>query len=502
MKKRYRCRRTLMRAVVPVALYAVVGLGVSCSNMLTDLAALKAAPIVTGGTDALGDLKFLVFASTGLPSITLHWAEPHSSVSSYRVHRSESSGGHDLSAPLAVVSSGGPEFSYVDTTANLNTAYFYLVEALVNGSVEETTPEVTAMARLETGVVDAAFIYVDPSAPDGGNGSSEDPFNTIAAGVTAVDAGGTVLLLNGTYHLTASVTVSKPVVIRSVTGSYRFSEAIVDAGAIGNSAAVEFLGGSDGSTLQGLRFTGAVRTSGSQGTIRIGSGSGDDPDDVQVLHNHLYQNQGIGISNYMGSGQSIGTVIAGNRITDHGGGHAVRIDRGLVDGRFEDNIIENVADSGAGINMDRSTGFVISGNRFRNISGHGMNLGLGTNNFTVSDNLLEHTNTSERDIGGGIRLYGASHTTSVVITGNTVTNSFNNIYQRDSIISSSDITIKDNTIISPAPGSWMIYNAATGGTLNARENWFGSAVEDDFKDEIGGAIDNNVDYSGWLTSAP
>ena len=255
-----------------------------------------------------------------------------------------------------------------------------------------------------------------------------------------------------------------------------------------------------------MRNTGALRTSATKGTIQVGSDSTNAPDDVQLLHNHLYQNQGVGISNYMDSGVTRGTIIAGNWITDQSGGgstrHAVRIRYGLVDGRFEDNIIENVAGNGSGINMDDSSGFVISGNRFRNISGHGINLGAGTNNFTVSDNLLEYTNTREREDGGGIRLYGASHTTSVVITGNTVRNSFNNIYQKDSNISSSDITIKNNTIISPSPGSWLIYYAATVGTLDARENWFGSAVEDDFNGEIGGAIDNNVDYSGWLTSAP
>ena len=497
MKEQYRCSRTIMRALVPVALFAVVGLVVSCSNMLTDLAALRAAPVSPGGSSGPDNVEFLVFAGTGLPEITLHWAEPHPSVSSYRVHRSESSGDFDLGNPLTVVSSNGPVFSYVDTTAVSTTGYFYVVEAVVGGSVAGTSPEVAAMARSLTSVVDPAFIYVDPSALGGGNGSSENPFNTITDGVTAVDGGGTVLLLDGTYQLSASVTVSKHVAIRSVTGSYQFSEASLNAGDIANTAAIQFLGGSDGSVLLGLRVTGAVRTSSSQGTIRIGSGSGNDPDDVQILWNHLYGNVGVGISNHMGSGESLRTVIAGNRISDHGGGHAVRIDRGLVDGRFEDNIIENVADSGAGINMDRSTGFAISRNHFRNITGHGMNLGGGTNNFAVSDNLLEHTNTAERADGGGIRLYGASHTTSVAITGNTVMHSFNSIYQRDADISGSGIVISGNTIISPAAGSMLIVNAAASGTLNAQGNWFGSANEDDFKD----FIDGNVDYSNWLTAA-
>ncbi|TVQ35903.1 MAG: hypothetical protein EA384_15425 [Spirochaetaceae bacterium] len=441
-------------------------------------------------------VEFRVFATAGLPHVTLFWARPDSSVTSYQVFRSASSGDYDFDDPVAELSSVAPDNSYVDATVTTGTPYFYVIRALANGSVVGTAAEISATAR--TGTLDLEFVYVDPSAADGGDGSYAAPFNTIGAGVASVNPNGTVLLMDGSYQLTASVALTKPLIIRSVSGSYRFSEAIINAGAIGNTAAVEFLGGSDGSVLQGLRFTAAVRTSSSQGMIRIGSGSGNDPDDVQILHNHLYQNQGIAISNHMGSGQSIGTVIAGNWITDHGGGHAVRIDRGLVDGRFENNIIENVADSGAGINMDRSTGFVIARNRFTNISGHGLNLGGATSNFTVSDNLLEHANAGQRSDGGGIRLYGASHTDPVLITGNTVKNSFNSIYQRDDDISVSDITITGNSIISPISGSMLIVNAATTGTLDARGNWFGSAEEDDFKD----FIDGDVDYSDWLTAAP
>ncbi len=447
--------------------------------------------------------EFVAFATTGLPEITLHWVEPDSSITSYHVFRSESPGiiNVDTDTPIATVSfGGGPEYSYVDEAAHEDTTYYYVVEALAGGSAIDTAPEISATARVKTGDVDPDFVYIDPSAPDGGNGSSDNPFNTIAAGVLAVNDGGTVLLLDGNYHLADSVTVDKEVVIRSATGSYRFSEAIINAGDIGNTAAIEFLGGSDGSVLQGLRFTGAVRTSSSQGTIRIGSGSGNDPHDVQILHNHLYQNQRVGISNHMSSGGSTGTVIAGNWIADHSGLHAIRIRNGLIDGAIKNNIIENVAS--AGINMDNATGFIIANNQFRNIGGHGMNLGTGTDDFTVSGNLLDHTNTSEREDGGGIRLYGASHETSAVITGNTVTNSFNNIYQRDGNISGSNITIENNTIVSAAAGSWLIYNSATEGVLDAQGNWFGSAEEDDFKDSMGGAVADNVDYSDWLTSAP
>ncbi len=490
-----------------VFLTVAVLLGAACSNPFgSGSSGSTSGGSNTAEQDFPPPIEFAVFATTGLPDITLHWAEPNSSVNAYRVFRSESSGDYDFSAPIAEISSAGPEYSYVDTTAAMDTLYYYVVEALAGGSVADTSEEVSATARAVSAVADLDFVYVDPSAPDGGNGSSGEPFNSIAAGVAGVNAGGTVLLFNGVYQLITSVGIEKQVVIRSATGSYLFSEAIINAGEIGNTAAVEFLGGSDGSILQGVRITGAVRTSSSKGTIQVGSNSGNAPNDVKVLHNHLYANQGVGISNYMDSGESHRTVIAGNWITDHSGGgsvrHAVRIRDGLLGGRFEYNIIENVEDSGAGINIDNASGFTIAGNHFKNIGGHGINLGGGTNNFTVSDNLLEHTNTGERADGGGIRMYGASHTTSVVIAGNTIVNSFNNIYQRDDDISASDITIENNTIVAPAPGSWLIYNAATTGILVTRGNWFGSADEDDFRDDIGGAEEDNVDYSDWLTSAP
>ena len=441
--------------------------------------------------------KFVAFGTDGLPTISLYWARPDETVTGYRVYRSETSDAYG--APLAVLDTTSQENSYTDSTVVFDVSYYYFIEALSSTTVTHISIEVSASAR-DGAVVDSSFVYVDPAAAGGGNGSFDAPFNSISGGLLGVDAGGTVLLLDGIYLQSSTVTVDKPVIIRTKTSSYHYGGAVLHGGD-GDYAAFALLSGSDDSVVQGLRVTRFHRSSGSQGVIQIGQNSGDHrPADVQILSNHLYSNQGVGISNYGHGGHSVRTIIRGNRISDHSEGHAVRTYRGLVDGRFEENVIENVSGAAyAGINMDQAAGFIIAGNHFTNIEGNGMNLGAGTTGFTISDNLVEYCST-ERIDGAGIRLYGASHNTQVIITGNTVRSNRAGIRQRDSDISGSLITITGNSILSPlaVTGAMLIVNDAATGTLDARGNWFGSVEESYFEP----LISENVDYSDWLTGSP
>lgn len=57
-------------------------------------------------------------------------------------------------------------------------------------------------------IVDPTNIYVEAGAI-GGNGSRARPFGTIEEGIAAVDIGGTVNVLAGTYSITTSITINK-----------------------------------------------------------------------------------------------------------------------------------------------------------------------------------------------------------------------------------------------------------------------------------------------------
>ncbi|WAH37525.1 right-handed parallel beta-helix repeat-containing protein [Alicyclobacillus dauci] len=58
-------------------------------------------------------------------------------------------------------------------------------------------------------IVDANNVFVRAGSV-GGNGSRANPFGTISEGIAAVNPGGTVNILSGTYPITSQITVTKP----------------------------------------------------------------------------------------------------------------------------------------------------------------------------------------------------------------------------------------------------------------------------------------------------
>ena len=89
-------------------------------------------------------------------------------------------------------------------------------------------------------------LYVKADAAPGGDGSQASPFSTIDQALAAVQPGGTVNVLSGTYPITQQIAVSIPgVTIKGAAGAVISLEASV----------VPFLLGGDYDTIDGLTMT-------------------------------------------------------------------------------------------------------------------------------------------------------------------------------------------------------------------------------------------------------
>ena len=104
-------------------------------------------------------------------------------------------------ATIASVSSSGTVTAHAVGSATITAT-----------SVFDTTKKGSISVTVGSTTVDPNNIYVDDSAAPGGNGSIAAPFQTIAEGIAAVNTGGTVHILAGTYpedlYLTKALTLS------------------------------------------------------------------------------------------------------------------------------------------------------------------------------------------------------------------------------------------------------------------------------------------------------
>ena len=128
-----------------------------------------------------------------------------------------------------------------DATAQITATS--VADPSVSGAIVVTVPPLPA--------ADTSEVFVDATVPPGGNGNIAFPFDTITAGIDAVDAGGTVQVRAGTYseslHIDKSIDLvgagTDQVTIVSDSNSPRpFSEASIDIAAV------------DGVTLRDFRL--------------------------------------------------------------------------------------------------------------------------------------------------------------------------------------------------------------------------------------------------------
>lgn len=170
---------------------------------------------------------------------------------------------------------------------------------------------------------------------------------------------------------------------------------------------------------------------------------------------------------------------------------------------IENNAIDGTTFSG--IQADDDDNLTISGNTVTNVKYNGIQVGsFCSGNIDVTGNTVTGVDTAGAVAGpdtGGIRLYGVQPGSTVNVTNNLVTNSYNGLtVVNGSDLSTSTYHVNDNSFAGNA--NVGLYNGATTGTLDAGLNWWGNASGPTVASNpggTGGAVSANVDYSPWLT---
>lgn len=145
------------------------------------------------------------------------------------------------------------------------------------------------------GIVPTDYIWVDDDAPDGGDGTLSNPYDTISEAVAIADAGTAILVRSGTYNEKVKFpsrtggTASAPIWLISVDG---YREAIINAPA-GSSYTIQGLGAQN-IVVEGFEIMGPA-TRGMQFGM-----SGNAADDYTLWDNPLTQPKNIVIrGNYI-----------------------------------------------------------------------------------------------------------------------------------------------------------------------------------------------------------
>jgi len=296
--------------------------------------------------------------------------------------------------------------------------------------------------------------YVDDDAGEGGNGSSDSPFNKIQDAVDACMFGDIIRVFDGTYH--ENLIIDKSL---SLHGSGPNGTVIQG---VGEGAAVQILAG--GVTVHGLNI------------------SATDPDTALIItradgctvSNNILRDTHNGI---LVDG-SVRNNILGNEFRNTG--HALQLFDSNSN-RIENNVFENI--SGYGIYNSRSNYNVISGSTF---FGNGIGIGLGSethhnrirnNSFDShattaisllrsSSNEIEGNRISHNDIGISV----GSKSNLNLITGNTITHNRIGIQNRYN----SHVTTMQNNSISGNSEFGLEVVPPNEVIIDARYNWWGS----------------------------
>ena len=247
---------------------------------------------------------------------------------------------------------------------------------------------------------EAAEYFVSVSAPSGGDGSIERPFNTIEAGLAAAGPGDVVTVRGGVYseavYFHKSGTASKPIVVRAYEGE----TPIIDGREMswGGSLALVRISEVSYITFEGFEIRNLITDDGTKEPNGIVVSQG--ATNITVRNNHIHHIQN--------------TAATGNNAWP--GAHAIH-----VIGNTNRAMRNIVVDGNHVHDMVTGTSETVTVNGY-------------VDNFTISNNVIHDVSNIAIDAAGG---YAANsnpqfnYARNGVICGNTIYNAENSLGQLD-----------------------------------------------------------------------
>lgn len=336
----------------------------------------------------------------------------------------------------------------------------------------------------------AATSCVNP----GGTGGC---FSSIQAAISAASPGDTINVAAGTYS--EQVNINKTVILKGAQAGVDArtrvpsSESIIDhpCGPVQIEADNVVLNGFtiQGSTLPDPCFLSGIWTnpgfSGTQGGH-------------QILNN-IIQNNISGIE--LDSTCTNPTLVQFNLIQNNnnpgpGSGNAIQTNFGLCNATIDNNKFSGHSNSSILV-VAASSGLVVSNNELVGGTPERIVFGGVSNSSIVGNTSIGSTATN-----GPIRLFGGN--TNIQINSNTLRNGVRGIKVDDpfAIGPNSSVTAHFNCITGNSVAGLEVASGGHSGTLNAENNWWGSA-SGPFPTGTGDAVvdpDGVVDYVPFLTS--
>ena len=285
---------------------------------------------------------------------------------------------------------------------------------------------------------------------------------TVAKGITLVDAGGEVIVAAGAY--TEQVTLTKKVALKganfgiSPNMGVRVAESIFT----GNAPNVAFAAGSTDSSIDGFKFTGATNDS-VDGAIK-GSANG-----IVMKNNIIDAHSGHGV--YAAGVQN--WTIENNKISNITGTsrsalYLITIQNSLI----KNNVINTTVY--AGIILDSAQTVTVEGNTIANVAQPGVQVANSAGPVTVTKNTITNANISNGVDKAGISIYANSPLVDVTL--NTISASKGAFSVRSSGAGAvaSTVHVNNNNFLGNTEPQ-VKNRAPGGGTLDATNNYWGSA---------------------------